>query len=360
MLVLTVVGARPQFVKASMVSRAFASRARQGVDLREEILHTGQHYDPAMSQVFFDQLAIPRPVANLEVGSGSHGEVTARMLLGIEAEILARRPDWVLVYGDTNSTLAGALAASKLHVPVAHVEAGLRSYDQRMPEEVNRVVTDHLSRLLLAPTRAAVDNLAREGLTRGVRAIGDVMFDAARVFGDLARRQSDVLQRLRLEAGGYFLATVHRAENVDDPARLSGILEGLGRAARSRVVLLPLHPRTRARILAAGLEGALAPLRVVEPAPFLDMVRLEQEARAILTDSGGVQKEAYFHGVPCVTLREVTEWVETVEAGWNRLVGADPARLEAALADLAPGRPIPDYGTGGAAEEVVDALLRPG
>ncbi len=309
--ILAVVGARPQFVKAAMVSRAVLRHNERGGSpaVVEELVHTGQHYDHAMSQVFFDEMGIPPPSVNLAVGSGSHGQTTGRMLEGIEREIEARLPDWVLVYGDTNSTLAAALAAAKLHVPVAHVEAGLRSFNRRMPEEVNRVLTDHVAELLFCPTRAAVENLAREGIARGVHHVGDVMYDAALAFGEMARRRSRILEELGLTPKQYHLATVHRAENTDDRARLSGILEGLGELARETPVVLPLHPRTRKRIGESGLESVTGSIRLIEPVPFLDMVRLEQEAKVILTDSGGVQKEAYFHGVPCVTLRDETEWV---------------------------------------------------
>ncbi|MBN1866077.1 UDP-N-acetylglucosamine 2-epimerase (non-hydrolyzing) [Candidatus Sumerlaeota bacterium] len=363
MKILTVVGARPQFIKAAMVSRAVARHNAAALPTAppvvEEIVHTGQHYDHGMSQAFFDEMEIPGPAVNLGVGSGTHGETTAAMLRGLEAEIVARRPDWVLVYGDTNSTLAGALAAAKLHVPVAHVEAGLRSFNKRMPEEINRLVADHVSTLLFCPTRAAVENLASEGIADGVHAVGDVMYDAALAFGDLARQHSDVLDRLGLAPKGYALATCHRAENTDSGERLAAILDGLGRVAESVPVVLPLHPRTRERIERFGFAKRAERLRTVEPVSFLDMIRLEQEARAILTDSGGVQKEAYFHGVPCVTLRDETEWVETVEAGWNTLAGADADAIAQAARDASPGRPIADYGDGHAADKILSILLCP-
>lgn len=357
--VLTVVGARPQFVKAAVVSKAFveADRAAGGGLILEDLVHTGQHYDAAMSQVFFDELGIPPPAVNLEVGSGSQGETTARMLEGIERELLTRRPDWVLVYGDTNSTLAGALAAAKLRIPVAHVEAGLRSFNRAMPEEVNRVLTDHVSTLLLVPTAQGIANLAREGITAGVRRVGDVMYDAALAYRERARAESKVLRREGLSEGGFVLATVHRAENTDDPARLAGILAGLARVAEATPVVLPVHPRTRKVIAAKGLEGGLGRIRLLEPLPYLDMVALEVAARVIVTDSGGVQKEAFFHGVPCVTVRDETEWVETVESGWNVLVGCDTGRIAAAVAEARPGRPMAEYGTGRAGTEVVAALL---
>ncbi len=364
MKILTVVGARPQFIKAAMVSRAIARRAAaRGASpgLDEILVHTGQHYDENMSQVFFDQLRIPEPQYNLGIGSGRHGEMTGRMLAEIENLLIHERPDWVLVYGDTNSTLAGALAAAKLHIPVAHVEAGLRSFNRQMPEEVNRVLTDHMARLLLCPTRAAIENLRREGIERGVFQVGDVMYDAALTFGALAEQQSTILATLELEPKAYLLSTVHRAENTDDPYRLRGILSAFAQIATSEIpVVLPLHPRTRSCIKQFGLDPVLqanSQVRVIPPVPFLDMVMLEKHARTILTDSGGVQKEAYFHGVPCVTLREETEWVETVAAGWNTLAGAAEEAIVQAVARNRPGTMIEDYGDGTAAETVLDRLL---
>lgn len=358
MKIVTVVGARPQFVKAATVSAAISRRSEAGIE--EVLVHTGQHYDENMSQVFFDQLKVPRPKYNLAVGSGSHGAMTGKMLTAVEQILVDEKPDWLLVYGDTNSTLAGALAAAKLHVPVCHVEAGLRSFEKRMPEEVNRILTDHVSALLLCPTRAAVSNLEREGLTRGVHHVGDVMFDAALIFAKLAGQSSDVMTRYGLVPKQFLLATVHRAENTDDPARLEGILKALSNLATTACpLLLPLHPRTSATLKNRGLEPLLArnpALKTIAPVPFLDMIVLEQQAKLILTDSGGVQKEAYFHGVPCVTLRDETEWVETVEAGWNQVAGADQSRIEAAAAAAQPGRAIDEYGDGDAASKVVDFL----
>jgi UDP-GlcNAc3NAcA epimerase len=360
MKIVTVVGARPQFVKAATLSAAIVAERKRGGGVEEVMVHTGQHYDQNMSQVFFDQLEVPRPKYNLAVGSGSHGAMTGKMLAAVEQILVDEKPDWLLVYGDTNSTLAGALAAAKLHVPVCHVEAGLRSFEKRMPEEVNRILTDHVSELLLCPTRTAVTNLEREGIVRGVHHVGDVMYDAALIFAKVAVG-SDVLSRHGLTPKGFFLATVHRAENTDDPRRLESILKALGNlASAARPLLLPLHPRTLATLKTLGLEQRLLgnpALKVVEPVPFLDMIVLEQQASLILTDSGGVQKEAYFHGVPCVTLRDETEWVETVEAGWNQLVGADQARIEAAAASARPGRPIDEYGDGNAAGKILDLLL---
>lgn len=356
MNVLTVIGARPQFIKAAPVSRALAA-----VGIRESLLHTGQHFDAQMSDVFFQELGIPAPARHLGIGGLGHGAMTGRMLEGIEQAFLADRPDWVLVYGDTNSTLAGALAAVKLHVPVAHVEAGLRSYNLAMPEEVNRRLADHVCRLLFVPTQAGVDNLRREGIKQGVHLVGDVMYDAALLFASEARSRSDVLSRLKLEAKGYALATVHRAENTDVPGRLEAILGGLGALARELPVVLPLHPRTRKVMAARGLELP-AGIQATEPVGFLDMVMLEQGARVIATDSGGVQKEAFFYGVPCVTLRDETEWVELVEVGANRLappIDAESVRLalETAIAAPRPTRePAEFYGDGEAASRIARVL----
>jgi UDP-GlcNAc3NAcA epimerase len=357
MKLVTVVGARPQFIKAAPVSRAL--RAHGGI--QEFLLHTGQHYDANMSQVFFDELEIPRPDLDLQVGSGSHAEQTARMLTGIEAALLREKPDRVLVYGDTNSTLAGALAAAKLQVPVAHVEAGLRSFNPRMPEEVNRVLTDHCADLLLPPTRTAVANLQREGIPdERIALVGDVMYDAALFYAERAAERSRILADLALEPGRYVLATVHRAENTDVPARLAAILEGLGEIAREGPVVLPLHPRARARIGCAS-PSALRRLRVIEPVGYLDMVLLERHAAVIATDSGGIQKEAYFHGVPCVTFRDETEWVELVELGWNRLASPTSARVvrDAIAMARRGGRPAASgspYGQGRAAEAIAAQL----
>lgn len=359
MKIVTVVGARPQFVKAATVSAAIVAEKKRGAEVEEVLVHTGQHYDQNMSQVFFEQLEVPRPKYNLAVGSGSHGAMTGKMLGAVEQILLDEKPDWLLVYGDTNSTLAGALAAAKLHVPVCHVEAGLRSFDKRMPEEVNRILTDHVSKLLLCPTHTAVVNLKNEGVTEGVHHVGDVMYDAALMFAKVAQG-SDVMARHGLTPKSFVLATVHRAENTDDPQRLQGILEALTAVASAQCpLLLPLHPRTRATLKNRGLEPLLErnrAVKIVEPVPFLDMIVLEQQAKLILTDSGGVQKEAYFHRVPCVTLRDETEWVETIEAGWNQLAGADPARINAAVAAARPGRSIDEYGEGNAAGKVLELL----
>ena len=318
MKIVTIVGARPQFIKAAAVSRELRRHHR------EVLVHTGQHYDGNMSQVFFDELEIPRPDYNLEIGSGGHGAQTGAMLSAIETVLLKEKPDRVLVYGDTNSTLAGALAAAKLHVPVAHVEAGLRSFNQRMPEEINRILTDRVASLLFCPSPTAVDNLAAEGIRAGVHLVGDVMYEALMHAVAVARAKSDVLARLGLVPGGYALATIHRAENTDDPARLAGIIAALREVSGRLPVVFPAHPRTRGK-LAVPATGK--DLRLIDPLGYLDMVKLETEAAVILTDSGGIQKEAYWLRVPCVTLREETEWVETVRQGWNVLAGADREKI---------------------------------
>lgn len=360
--IVTVVGARPQFVKAAAVSRAIAkfSQSASSVRVLERIIHTGQHYDPNMSDVFFEELHIPRPAVNLEVGSGSHGRQTGLMLDRIEQVLLDEKPQWMLIYGDTNSTLAGTLAAAKLHVPVAHVEAGLRSFNRRMPEEINRIVADVLSSLLMCPTDAAVANLAREGITRNVLRVGDVMYDSVLYNVGLARQSSQVLQRLGLASKSYYLATVHRAENTDDPARLAGILEAFAKVRFP--IVLPLHPRTR-KTLGAGLEKLGGNVKVIDPVSYLDMLMLEESARVILTDSGGVQKEAYWFNVPCATLRDETEWVELVQAGCNKIVGSDRRAIVAAVeafesagAQLPADRPRDLYGDGRSAEKIVQAL----
>jgi len=336
MKITTVIGARPQFIKAWPLSRALRAA---GWD--EYIVHTGQHYDYQMSEVFFKELDIPRPNANLEVGSGPHGRQTGLMLERIEQEFLARKPDWVLVYGDTNSTLAAAVAAAKLHLRVAHVEAGLRSFNRSMPEEVNRVLTDHVSALLFCPTPTSVENLRREGITAGVHLVGDVMLDALCMARELGRTRSRILAALGLASRSYFLATVHRAENTDDPARLRALLTTF--AHLDCPVLLPLHPRTRGileRTMPDLLAEARNRLHLIDPVGYLDMVTLTADAATVLTDSGGLQKEAYWLGVPCITLREETEWVETVAAGANLVTGVARDRIEDALARFR-GRRLP-------------------
>ena len=352
MKLLTVIGARPQFIKAAAISRCIASTP----DINEVIVHTGQHFDDNMSAVFFRELGIPEPAHNLGIAGGQHGAMTGRMLQAIEQVLVAEDPDAVLVYGDTNSTFAGALAAAKLHFPVAHVEAGLRSFNKRMPEEINRILTDHVSDLLLCPTQTAVDNLALEGIVHGVRNVGDVMFDVSLHCADKAKAESRILDELNLTIGEFALATCHRAENTDDRDKLKSILDGLSAIAAEIPVVLPLHPRTAAAAKMHGLIVQRERVLVVKPLSFLDMVQLEQSAQVIITDSGGVQKEAYFYGVPCITMRDETEWTETVVSGWNTLTGADSETIVAAYrrvaGRIAPPRPA-YYGDGSAAQKIV-------
>jgi UDP-GlcNAc3NAcA epimerase len=359
--IVTVVGARPQFVKAAVVSAELLRTGR----VRESLLHTGQHYDPLLSDLFFAELDLPAPTWHLGIGSGTHGRQTGRMLEAIEAVLEDAAPDLVLVYGDTNSTLAGALAAAKLHIPVAHVEAGLRSFNPAMPEEVNRILTDHLARHLLAPTAVAMGHLAREGLPPDrCHLVGDVMYDSVLRLGPRARATSQVLAREGLEAGQYILATVNRAENTGAADQLAGLLRGLPQAGAELPVVLPLHPRTRALLNAPGAAADFGPgLRLIEPVGYLDMLALEGSARLVVTDSGGVQKEAFFQRVPCLTLRHETEWTELVEAGWNRLV--PPAGEEEiagairdALAAPMPAEPaVSLYGGGQAGRAIAELLL---
>jgi UDP-GlcNAc3NAcA epimerase len=359
----TIIGARPQFVKAGSVSRTL-----RAAGFVEYLVHTGQHYDYGMSQVFFDELELPAPDINLGIGSGPHGSQTGQMLAKIEEVLLAQKPDAVLVYGDTNSTLAGALAASKLHIPVAHVEAGLRSYNRAMPEEINRLVADHLAKWLFCPSDVAVKNLAHEGITRGVHVVGDVMADALHHAAQVAPKRSQIIEKLSLAPKRYYLATVHRAENTDDPARLADILTALMGIAKIQPVIFPIHPRTRDRIRKLG--GSYAQLLIPHPGPpsapclidpvgYLDMVRLTQNARLVLTDSGGLQKEAYWLGVPCVTLRDETEWIETIQNRWNRLVGSDTGKIiEAVRSDTWPTERPALYGAGDAARRIIEILAK--
>ena len=348
MRVLTVIGNRPQFVKAAAVSH----RLRAVAD--EVLVHTGQHYDDALSRIFFDELGLPRPEHRLDAGGGTNTGQTAAMLAALEPLLALEAPDAVLVYGDTNSTLAGALAGAQARIPVAHVEAGMRSYDRTMPEELNRVLTDHASSLLLCPSPAAADTLRDEHVAGEVVTVGDVMVD---VFELLApRADAEVLDRLGVARGGYLLATAHRAGNVDDPDRLRALV-ALLRGVDGPVVL-PLHPRTRARLETTGLLGELDGVVLAPPLGYLEFTALLVGARAVLTDSGGVQKEAYLAGVPCVTLRSTTEWRETVDAGWNALVDLDLGAARAALARRPPAERPPLYGDGRAGERVVEALLR--
>lgn len=359
MKVLTVVGARPQFIKAAPLSRAL-----RAAGIQEYLLHTGQHYDYGMSQVFFDELGLPQADINLDVRSGSHGQQTGQMLVEIEKVLEAQKPDWVVVFGDTNSTLAGALAAVKLHIPVAHIEAGLRSFNREMPEEHNRILTDHCADLLFCPTQTAVDNLQREGLTDIAHLVGDPMYDAVLLFSQVAAQKSNILQSLGLQKGDYLLATIHRAYNTDDPQALSTLLTTL--QSLEETVILPIHPRTRKKIADFGLLNApkASNLRLIEPLSYLDMLVIEQNARMILTDSGGVQKEAYFFAVPCLTLRPETEWVETLEGGWNTIVGLDAEKIRqhvrsvdaqksATRRGIESNPPKPVFGNGQSAQKIV-------
>lgn len=360
MKILTVVGARPQFIKAAAVSRVL----RRTRGLREILVHTGQHYDRNMSDVFFDELGIPRPDFHLGIGSGPHGVQTGRMLEAIERAVEKHRPDWVLVYGDTNSTLAGALAATKLKVRVAHVEAGLRSFNRAMPEEINRVLTDHVSDLLFAPTATAVENLRHEGIDRRqIARVGDVMYDAALFYGGKAARESAILDRFALVPGAYVLATIHRAENTDNARRLDAIFGALKKLSRGAAVVVPIHPRTRKALKRLGWHGR-AGVQLIEPVGYLDMVMLEKHARMIATDSGGVQKEAFFYRVPCATLRTETEWVELVTAGWNTLISPTSSermyrQLRKILENFRPPRGTRRlYGDGHAAEAIIKHLKK--
>jgi UDP-GlcNAc3NAcA epimerase len=355
--IATIVGARPQFIKASAVSAAFAGLS----DIDELIVHTGQHYDANMSDVFFEELGIPRPAYDLEIHGGSHGAMTGRMLEAIERVLMDVKPDAVLVYGDTNSTIAGALAAAKLHVPIAHVEAGLRSFNLKMPEEVNRILTDRISTWLFTPSGDASEHLRREGTDAArIHQVGDVMYDVALLHGSRVAADDPLFAKLGIEPGRFVLATVHRAENTAVPHRLSVIIEALMALASDLPVVWPMHPRTRAALAEEGrLERLAGVIQVIEPLSYLDMVRLEKFAALLATDSGGVQKEAFFYEVPCVTLRDETEWVELVEAGWNRL--APPvavASVTAALQDAlgSRGRPIAPFGRGDAAVAIARVL----
>ncbi len=361
--ILSIVGARPQFIKAAAVSHAFIEHNRQSDSIRieEKIIHTGQHYDENMSKIFFEELAIPQPDRNLEVGSGPHGEQTGKMLQSLETVFREEKPDRVLVYGDTNSTLAGALAAAKLHIPVAHVEAGLRSFNKRMPEEINRVLADHVSDLLFCPTATAVKNLTDEGITKGVHQTGDVMYDCVLFYTQKAKTiEQKFLQNLDVRPKSYILTTIHRAENTDDTHRLAPMVEALNEIARDDCpVLLPLHPRTLGYLEKYDLRFCNH-VKVIPPVSYLEMAALEDNARLIVTDSGGVQKEAYFHAVPCITLRDETEWVETIESGWNILAGADKEKIIAAVGAQRQRRnitPAAIYGDGHAAQAIVRILL---
>ena len=379
MKIVTIVGARPQFIKAAAVSRsiqAFNRRVLQGgigKRLREILVHTGQHYDYLMDRVFFEELRLPKPDYHLGVGSGSHAIQTGRMLERIETVLNKEKPAIVVVYGDTNSTLAGALAAAKLHIPIAHVEAGLRSYKRNMPEEVNRLLADHLSTLLFSPTVQSVRNLSKEGIRNGdktvVKNVGDVMYDSVLYYAQLAEKRSTILEDLNLVNlqsaicnPQYYLATLHRAENTDDPKKLKSILRALAEIAKDCYVVLPVHPRTKKMIKAHHLLREVKEIQLTDPLSYFDMLALERHAKAILTDSGGVQKEAYWFRVPCLTLRKETEWVETIRGGWNVLVGTETSRIVKEVErrkwkkPSRRGRGI--FGDGKASEKIVQIIAK--
>jgi UDP-GlcNAc3NAcA epimerase len=346
--ILTVIGARPQFIKAAPVSKVL----REKND--EKIIHTGQHYDENMSKIFFDELEIPRPDYNLNIGSGNHGYQTGMMLMKIEEILLDEKPDAVMVYGDTNSTLAGALSASKLLIPVIHIEAGLRSFNMAMPEEQNRILTDHISKLLFCPTETAVGNLKNEGISKGVYDVGDVMLDATMQFKEKASKSSKILEKLGIEGMDYILATIHRAENTNSPTKLKNIIESLGKSGL--YIILPLHPRTRKYIKMYGIKIP-GNINMIEPVGYLDMIQLEANSQKVVTDSGGVQKEAFFLKKPCITLREETEWVETVENGWNILVGSHEKSIIDALLNFKPSKKqMSVFGDGNASVHISDIL----
>jgi UDP-GlcNAc3NAcA epimerase len=366
MKITTIIGARPQFIKAATVSRAIAQQAQTGhqaTPIKETIIHTGQHFDANMSEVFFRELDIPKPDYNLGIGGGSHGRNTGRMIEAIEEVLFREQPHWVLVYGDTDSTLAGALAAAKLHIPVAHVEAGLRSFNRIMPEEINRIVADQLSTLLFCPTRTAVTNLEKEGFPHQLTArtrqtvvnVGDVMYDAALYYGDRAQEKSRIMQTLALAAKAFVLATIHRAENTDNPERLLNVMAALNRIAAEIPVVLPLHPRTKQKLVPADFPA----VTFIDPLGYLDMVLLEKNARIIVTDSGGVQKEAYFHGVPCVTVRDETEWVELVEANANIIAGSKSEKIIQAYEKSKQVNFTAKelYGNGQSSEKIIKSIL---
>jgi len=356
MKIVTIVGARPQFIKAAPVSKAIRENG-----MTELLIHTGQHYDRNMSDIFFNEMGIPEPDVNIGIGSGTHGHQTGSMLIEIEKVLIEEKHDLVLVYGDTNSTLAGALAACKLHIPVAHVESGLRSYNRQMPEEHNRVVADHCADILFCPTQTAVDNLSKEGIDKGVHLVGDTMYDAVLQFVKIGEQTSKVLEKLGIEANQYFLATVHRPYNTDEPQNLGNIIEAF--SVMDKPVIFPVHPRTRQKLaelqIGYGSDPMAGNLKLIDPVGYLDMLVLEKNARMILTDSGGIQKEAYFFKVPCITLRPETEWVETVQSGWNVLTGAaSQLILETASKTDWPSLQESVFGDGHASERIAEIILQ--
>ncbi|WP_445767945.1 non-hydrolyzing UDP-N-acetylglucosamine 2-epimerase [Rheinheimera sp.] len=358
MKILSIVGARPQFIKAAAVTRAIRAHIDEGIT--EVLVHTGQHFDKMMSEVFFDDLGIGLPAYNLSISGGRHGEMTGRMLESLEIVMLKEKPDWVLIYGDTNSTLAGALAASKLHIPIAHVEAGLRSFNMDMPEEINRILADRVSTLLLCPTDTAVANLNNEGTFAGVHNVGDVMYDVALIYSEAAESRITLLAQLGVTTNEYVLSTCHRAETTDNREKLQEVLIGLSMIAEWIPVVLPLHPRTKAKIIGSGLNEYLEKIKLIEPVSYLDMVVLEKNAMTIVTDSGGIQKEAFFYRVPCITTRCETEWIETVDSGWNQLVGTDSKKIFEAFEsrDIRERKNMSPYGIGNAAEKILNLMYK--
>ncbi|HBC87110.1 MAG TPA: UDP-N-acetylglucosamine 2-epimerase (non-hydrolyzing) [Lentisphaeria bacterium] len=357
MKICTIIGARPQFIKAAAVSAEIARRKA----VKEVVIHTGQHYDHEMSEIFFRELGVPHEKYNLEAGSGLHGQQTGKMLEAMEKVLLKEKPDMVLVYGDTNSTLAGTLAASKLHIPIAHVEAGMRSFNRKMPEEINRIVADHLSDVNLCSTITAMKNLADENLGKSAVLVGDVMYDCAIMFAELAGKRCDPLRRLSLVKGKYALMTCHRAENTDDKKRLTGIIDAINMISRKTTVVYPAHPRTVKFIGKYGLSLSKN-VRIIKPVGYLEMILLEKNASVIITDSGGIQKEAFFYRIPCITMRDETEWVETVKLGWNRITGADSTKITASFAKFAGKKPpatsAKPYGNGKSAAKIVNYLVK--
>ena len=356
--IVTIIGARPQFIKAAAISRAIAAHNNimpATSHINEVIIHTGQHYDEGMSDIFFQELEIPEPAYNLNIGSGLHGQQTGEMLSAIEKVLISEKPGWVIVYGDTNSTIAGSLAAAKLHIPIAHVEAGLRSFNRRMPEEINRIVTDHLSTLLFCPSQPSISNLANEGISKGTFIVGDVMADALQYAATKVSTNSDILKRLDLFPKNYLLATVHRAENTDNNDRLKNILSAF--EAIQETIVFPVHPRTRKLLKRKGYQPPVN-VNLIDPVGYFDIITLEKSARRLLTDSGGMQKEAYWLKVPCITLRDETEWTETVEAGWNILTGADHQRITNAVLNFPPPSKHPVlYGDAQTANKIINILL---
>jgi UDP-GlcNAc3NAcA epimerase len=365
MKIVTILGARPQFIKSAPVSRAIQDHNLKNPDnqVNEIIVHTGQHYDDNMSAIFFEELNIPKPNVNLGVGSGSHGWQTAQMLIRIEEILIEQKPNWVMVYGDTNSTLAGALAAVKLNIPVAHVESGLRSFNREMPEEHNRVIVDHCSDMLFCPTQTAVDNLSKERISQDVYLVGDTMYDAVLQFSEIAQMRSTILENLGIKPKEYLLATVHRPHNTDIPENLKSILSAF--LEINEPIIFPVHPRTRQKLqelstynLISSSTHRLKNLKLIPPVGYLDMQMLMQNAKAILTDSGGIQKEAYFFGVPCITMRTETEWVETVRAGLNVVVGSEREKIINAIRSIKVNYPhLKIYGNGDAAKKIIQCMI---